>query len=270
VGVRRAVFVLGHRGMLGSTVRRYLNEQGFDVLTSRLRYSGDPADELLAEVVQSRAEAAVNCIGITTARLVEDSSLLAANALLPVHLAAIMGDRLVVHASTDCVFRGDRGWYGADDRSDAIDPYGLSKRLGEACLAQPNVVVLRTSIVGPEEASARGLLAWFLRQSGPVDGWIDHRWNGITTLAWAEVCRAALDHDCRVAPGLHQPTTAGVESKYELLRLFAEIFDRAVEIRPVTTSAPIDRSLAPTIEMPPISTQLATLRAWSQAARGST
>lgn len=267
--MRRAVFVLGHRGMLGSTVRRYLDQQGFEVLTTDLRYSGGPADELLAELAHSRAEAVVNCIGITTARLVEAPSVMVVNALLPLHLAAVMGDRLVVHASTDCVFRGDKGWYQAGDPPDATDAYGLSKRLGEACLAQPNVVVFRTSIVGPEAESARGLLAWFLRQTGSVSGWVDHRWNGITTLAWADLCRAAIDRDSRVPPGLHQPTTAEALSKHELLGLFAEIFDHSVDIRPVTTSVPVDRTLAPTIEMPPIRSQLVELRVWTEAPRGN-
>jgi dTDP-4-dehydrorhamnose reductase len=266
--MRRSVFVLGHRGMLGATVQRRLEEQGFDVLTTDLRYSGGPSDEVLATVADSRAEAAVNCIGITTARLVNDAALMLTNALLPLHLAAVMGDRLVVHPSTDCVFRGDRGEYEVGDRPDAIDPYGLSKRLGEASLTRDNVVVLRTSIVGPEVDSARGLLAWFLRQSASANGWVDHRWNGITTLAWADLCRAAIDRDPRVPPGLHQPTTEAFVSKYELLRLFADVFHHAVEIIPVTTGAPKDRTLKPTLVMPPIRSQLEDLRDWTDSLVG--
>jgi len=85
---------------------------------------------------------------------------------------------IVDDASTDCVFDGRRGRYRADEPPNAKDAYGLSKLVGEACVAAPNVVVLRTSIVGPPAGNGRGLLGWFLRQESPVDGWTDHLWNG--------------------------------------------------------------------------------------------
>ena len=169
--------------MLGALVHRYLRERGHAVLTSDKRYCGEPIDELVQEVVNSPAEAIVNCIGVTPVSGASGREMMPANSLLSVHLSSMLGGRLLIHASTDCVFDGRRGWYRSDEPPNATDAYGLSKRVGEACVAAPNVVVLRTSIVGPPAGAGRGLLGWFLRQDGPVEGWTNHRWNGITTLA---------------------------------------------------------------------------------------
>jgi dTDP-4-dehydrorhamnose reductase len=234
------VLVTGQRGMLGHVVARYLAEVGHEVIPGG-RYDGmlDLGD----------AEAVVNCAGVVRGT----DGLFLANALLPLHLAT--QGRLLVHPSTDCVFDGTRGWYRVDEQPNATDDYGLSKRLGEGCLAFPGVVVLRTSIVGP----GGGLLGWFLRQPA-ADGWTDHVWNGITTLAWARLAAAALAGD--ILPGLYQPTTPRTITKYDLLRLFGEVFDHPIEVRPVSAGF-CDRTLVPTMPMPPISDQLIELRAWA-------
>jgi len=247
------VFVLGHRGMLGQTVARYLAEQGYDIVTSDRRYTGMPDDSLIEALRSSSARVIVNCIGV----LRPDPMLMAVDALLPWEVAGL--GRLVIHPSTDCVFRGDRGWYSVEDPPDAITTdgrgfYGLAKRMGEVHAS--NVVILRASIMAP----SGGTLGWFLSQSGPIDGWTDHVWNGITTLAWARLAAAALVGD--IPPGLHQPTTAETITKYDLLRLFGEVFDHPIEVRPVSAGF-CDRTLVPTIAMPPIRDQLTELRDWA-------
>ncbi len=255
------VLVLGQRGMLGHVVVRYLREVGHEVIEGG-RYDG--------RIELGDVEAVINCAGVVRGT----DGLFLANALLPLHLAARLNGRLLVQPSTDCVFDGKQGWYGPDSRPDATDDYGLSKRLGEGCLAFPGVVVLRTSIVGP----GGGLLGWFLGQPGPVEGWTDHVWNGITTLAWAGLAADALAGG--IGPGLHQPTTALKITKYDLLRLFGEVFHHPIEVLPKRTGAarsrrspssrhvsagPLDRSLAPTRFVPPLRDQLVALREWGMA-----
>ena len=263
---RPRFFVLGHSGMLGTAVVDVIRTAGFRYDTTEERYSGHPLDPVVEAVAHSDADVVVNCAGITTHRRVTDIRLLVANALLPQHLAAVPGPRkrLLIHASTDCVFRGDRGRYRVTDPPDAVDPYGLSKRMGELAVATPGsrVVVLRTSIIGPEESTSRGLLAWYLAQRQSVVGWTDHAWNGITTLAWARLMVDIATGRQPLPPGIHQPGTNAAVSKYELLRLIGDAFDHSVEVKPVTTETPVDRTLEPTIMMPPISEQLAELARW--------
>jgi dTDP-4-dehydrorhamnose reductase len=247
--------------MLGSLVQNYLRERGYLVLTSEVRYSGRPSDELVQEVVKSPAEAIVNCLGAIPGSGSSEQEMMAANALLPLHLSRSIGGRLLIHASTDCVFDGNRGWYKADEQPNATDPYGLSKGVGEACVVAANIVVMRTSIVGPPAGAGRGLLGWFLGQEGAVDGWTDHLWNGITTLAWAELAARTVE-GTGLTPGLHQPTTETEVTKEGLLRMFREVFQHKVEIRPVRTEQARDRTLVPTTAMPPLRQQLVELRAW--------
>jgi dTDP-4-dehydrorhamnose reductase len=44
------IFVLGHRGMLGHVVARYLAQQGMEVLTTELRYTGNGSPDLRASL----------------------------------------------------------------------------------------------------------------------------------------------------------------------------------------------------------------------------
>src|SRR3954453_3252906 len=109
-------------------------------------------DALAAVLACVRPDAVVNCVGLVKQRGPADDPLAALplNSLLPHRLArlcALTGARLL-HVSTDCVFRGDRGAYTESDAPDAADLYGRSKLLGE--VDQTNAVTLRTSIIGPE------------------------------------------------------------------------------------------------------------------------
>src|SRR5688500_12355328 len=86
------------------------------------------------------------------------------NGVLP-HLLAQLAARhnaRVIHFSTDCVFRGDRGNYSEADKPDVEDLYGRSKAMGE--LDYGSHLTIRTSIVGFELSGHLGLLGWFLKQ----------------------------------------------------------------------------------------------------------
>lgn len=256
------VFVAGHRGMLGHVVASVFVAAGWSVATSDHRFGGDPDDPLLEAALAPDVDVIVNAMGITTQRGITDARLFTANAVFPLLLAAGLDGRHLIHASTDCVFDGKRGGYRIDDLPDDLEPYGLSKRLGERALDTPGaaVTILRTSIIGPEVGSARGLMAWFLAQGGPVTGWTDHRWNGITTLQWAKLALDAAS--ARIPPGLHHPTMTFPLTKLAMLEAFAERFDHRIEIVPGTSKEAIDRTLVPSMEVPAFDEQLVELRSW--------
>lgn len=259
------VFVLGHRGMLGHVVRRFLGDQGCDVRTTETRYAPEPNAWLVREVRESGCDAVVNCIGLRSTTEHSGTELFAANGLLPQHLAMALGGRaLVVHASSDGVFTGRTGApRRVDEPPDADDPYGASKRLGELCLrVAPRVVVLRCSIVGPELGPPRSILGWFLSRSGSVDGFTDHRWNGVTTLEWARLCWKAISGDASLGPGLHQPACTEPLSKRQMLVAMSTAYDHPVEVRPRVSGTPVDRVLWPTHVCGPFDEQLRALYSW--------
>ena len=251
---------MGHRGMLGHVVALVLAELGWRVRTTDERYNGTPDAPLMEAVRDSGCRLIVNC-----ARATDESTggvaMLQVNSLLPLHLAATAGEAgLLVHASSDAVFRPGSRRPSIEDSPDAADGYGLSKRLGEACTSFCPTVVLRCSLIGPELGSARSLLERALTFQGPMHGYVDHRWNGITTLEWARLAHKALEGAIR--PGIHHPACEPAVSKFELLSVVSEVFGRPSEVRRVQSGRPYDRVLEPTHPVGPISDQLEALRAW--------
>jgi len=267
----RRMFVLGHRGMLGHVVARYAAEAGWEVVTSAIRYGAGARDPLVEQVRESGASIVVNCLGLTKQRSDDRAALYMANAVFPVQLAMRMQPtQYLVHASTDCVFAGTRGDYRVDDECDATDAYGFSKLLGEGVARLPHTTVLRVSVVGPDRGDGRGLLAWFLRQppEAPIPGYVNHRWNGITTLEWATIAQAYAEQHIRggFVPRVAQPGTDAI-TKYQLLCAFRDAFAPARCVAAVEAPETIDRTLAVTDKRPALGQQLRRLAAWYPGAR---
>ena len=244
------VLVLGATGMLGNAMLRVFSASpgctaegsarsaaGVRLLPESLWpavHTGvdvENPDALARLLGRVRPQVVVNCIGLVK-QLAEADDPLAAlpiNAMLPHRLSALcalVGARLV-HISTDCVFAGSRGGYTEADLPDAQDLYGRSKLLGEVT-GDAHAITLRTSIIGHELASAHGLVAWFLAQSGAVRGYAKAVFSGLPTVELAHVVR---DH---VLPrpdlhGLYQISAAPID-KLTLLRLVAAQYGRKTKI----------------------------------------
>ena len=167
------------------------------------------------------------------------------NSLLPYAIGrrAQAAGTKVLQIATDCVYSGSRGLYLETDSHDPHDVYGMTKSLGEAA---PYIRHLRCSFVGPEPRARHLLLEWFLGQSraADVNGYVNHLWNGITTLHGAMLCRAIITHDMAI-PSLQHVVPEGVVTKYELLNYFAREFHREdMSITPFQAPVGIDRTLA--------------------------
>lgn len=267
-----SVLVLGGSGMLGSAlVATLAADPALDVYASARAPLLDPLRERLpgARWLAFDAEAdplealpggvswVINAIGVIRHHMLDGaaasvSRAIAVNALFPHRLAvwASEAGARVLQIATDCVFSGARGGYSEDDRHDALDAYGKTKSLGE--VRGPGFFHLRCSIVGPEAArlrqgGGRSLLEWLLGQApgGCVDGYTDHRWNGVTTLHFARVARAIVRAgDDLDLPPLQHLVPADAVSKATLLRLFAREYGRDdLTIRPRPAAHPVDRTL---------------------------
>lgn len=193
-------------------------------------------------VAEKRPDVVVNCVGVVKQLAAADDPLVALplNALFPHRLArlcATAGARLI-HISTDCVFTGARGMYREEDRPDADDLYGVSKRLGE--VDYPGAITLRTSIIGHELDGSRSLLNWFLAQNGETKGFTKAIFSGLSTVELSRVIRdyVAPRPDLR---GLYHVSAEPI-SKYDLLCLIRDVYGRDIEITP-SDQLVIDRSL---------------------------
>ncbi len=220
--------ILGCNGMAGHTISLYLKERGHEVFGFDTRKSayidsvaGDARDTAsLGELITAgRYDSVINCIGILN-QFAENNKALAAflNSYLPHFLADITknSDTQVIHMSTDCVFSGKRGEYTEDDFCDGETFYDRSKALGE--LKDQKNITLRNSIVGPDiNPDGIGLLNWFMKQTGEINGYTKAMWTGQTTLQLAKTMEVAAKEK---ATGLYNTVPEKSISKYDLLRLF--------------------------------------------------
>lgn len=257
------IFVLGHRGMLGHMVTAFLRASGFQVVTSECRYGGKAKEPLLEAVRESGCSWVINALGAIPQRIDDTDTFFRVNTRFPLHLLHVLdASQRMIHASTDCVFAGTRGGYHTEDPKDAENAYGLSKALGEAVAQDSRVHCLRVSLVGPDLGRGAGLLGWFLQEQDTVHGYTNHWWNGITTLEWAKAATEIIRGTSAIPSGV---TQLGVEkklSKFELLKLFAEVWAPSKEVRPTAAPQSIDRTLVPDVVRSPLREQLLELRAW--------
>lgn len=214
----------------------------FDAETSRL-------DEALPK--SGHFEWIINAIGITKPLIRDDNQqqierAIRINALLPHEIARFAETRgsRVIQIATDCVYSGAEGSYLETAIHDSLDVYGKTKSLGE-CYS-PNVAHLRCSIIGPEPKDFKFLIAWFRSQpaGGSVNGFVNHQWNGITTLHFARICAGIIETGIPL-PHLQHIVPEGVISKAEMLHEFAAAYRRMdVRINDVEAPKVIDRTLS--------------------------
>lgn len=258
------VFVLGHRGMLGSTVAKYLDDHGHRVATSEERYV--PSEHRLTdEIKAAKPDVIVNAIGIIPQKSNSDVDMYRINAAFPHILCSRFPDTRIIHASTDCVFSGKtHEAYNIYSRPDAEDAYGLSKAMGETICYRPNVTVLRGSIIGLEAQSTKGLMSWCLSTINPIQGYANVYWNGVTTLQWAVIAERAISKTSTFR-SLEHVGFLGFVSKYILIKSIRKFFKPTFDVPVIPTDLgerPTFKVLDPTIISAHIDTQLAQYAKW--------
>ena len=249
------VAILGSTGMLGSMVRRFLSERPEYDISVIDRPSFDAEAPFLRPILTDflrGQDYAINCIGIIKPRIDEQKAhsverAIRVNSLFPHALAAAadsVGCR-VLQIATDCVFSGATGGYTESSPHDALDVYGKTKSLGE--VRSPNVHHLRCSIIGPELAGRPkdSLLEWFLGQpaGSMLKGFNNHRWNGVTTLAFAKICHGIMSQGVELQRVQHV-VPGNSATKAELLDQFRYCCQRKdIHIEEVQAEGSIDRTL---------------------------
>lgn len=247
------VTILGSTGMLGSMVLDVLAQDkdlnvtviDRDYINARKSGTQDIARALKG------CKWVINCIGITKPHLrddfiVEVENAILVNALFPQNLAyaADQTNTKIIQIATDCVYSGDKGSYVEDYKHDALDVYGKTKSLGE--VHTEGFYNLRCSIIGPEHSNHLSLMDWFLGQSqnAKINGFTNHRWNGITTYHFAKICQAIIKNSADI-PQFQHIIPADIVTKAELLKLLAKNFDREdIIINEVNAPVAVDRTLA--------------------------
>jgi len=255
------VLVLGATGMLGSAMVRLLSADPALAVTGAARAENPGAKfttkvdsgfiggldverpgALEALFAQTRPDVVINCVGLVKQHDEGKNERAAAtiNSELPHQLLELCrhGASRLIHVSTDCVFDGNKGNYRESERPDATDVYGLSKFRGE--VSGPGAITLRTSIIGYELGSKRGLLEWFLEQGETCPGYTQAIFSGMPTVELARVVRDFVLPRPELE-GLYHVSAKPIV-KIDLLKLLAAEYGKEIEILP-DESVQYDRSL---------------------------
>lgn len=242
------VLILGASGMVGHVAASRLKEfsNQFSVVTVARNSNYINADYILdvtdftklEKVIEHvEPDVVINAVGVLNLAADDLKLSVKLNSELPIFLSKLGKKNAFqfIHISTDCVFSGSRGDYKESDIPDAVDNYGITKIGGE--LIDPEHLVLRTSVIGPEiRPQAIGLFNWFLNQEGVVPGYENVIWSGVTSLALADALKHAMLH--RTKGLLHLVNNQNI-SKGNLLELIHQCFpnnNRQVFLTPVPVS----------------------------------
>ena len=231
---RLNIIVLGKDGMLGHMVYNYLKDLDNHNIVGLGKKEFDATWDntlMYAKLDEYEPNFIINCIGHLNKNSEEEKKeTWYLNTTFP-NILADIGDEMgfsLIHISSDCAFDNNT--------------YGMSKLAGE--IRRANHLTIRTSIIGPELKEGSGLLHWFIRQDGEVNGYENHLWNGVTTLQLSEFifyCIKGNFHtqtnliDYRIEPGV---------SKFELLNLIKESLGKDIKINKFSTNL-VDKRQAP-------------------------
>lgn len=241
------VLVLGATGLLGSTIFRVLAaDPGLDTVgTLRspelARFFPRAAEERLVQVdaldnlaslgdvLEAAApDVVINCLGTPRAEWSRFERLIELFALVPHRLGQLCSRRGIrlIHVSSDGVFSGRSGGYVEGDVTDATDPYGIAKQLGEVEGRQ--ALTLRTSIIGHSLRGDSGLVDWLLAQSGSCRGYSEAIFSGLPTVVLARIMRDVILPRAELE-GVYHLAAAPI-SKFDLLRLVAARYGKDIDI----------------------------------------
>ncbi|MCM3774133.1 SDR family oxidoreductase [Priestia aryabhattai] len=271
------VLILGGKGMAGHMITSYFQQkpQYTVFYTSR-----DPDDKNgiyvdvtsstnLEEIIESiKPNIIINCVGILNEHASNNNKLaFQVNSLLP-HQLVKLTERYqgkLIHISTDCVFSGIKGDYTENDTPDGTSIYAQSKQLGE--IISHKHLTIRTSIIGPElKEDGIGLFLWFMKQKGKIKGYEKVLWNGVTTLELAKAIEAMIKQDIN---GLYHLSLEKKVSKFELLKLMQEIFEKTDIVIIPDSHIVLDRTIKSTrvdfkYELPTYEQMLRELKDWME------
>lgn len=253
--------LLGSTSMIGHQMMSHFEKVGIDVTGTTRREDSTDANTVKFNVVEDSiatlldsfpsTSVIVNNIGVIKSNIVDGDSMseinaIKVNSLFPHELAEAASQRgiHVIQIATDCVYSGQLGQYSESSKHDAWDVYGKTKSLGE--VNAPNMTLLRCSVIGREQGRSSNLIEWVLSQpeNAQLSGYTNHLWNGLSTLAFSQIC-AGIIKNKNFEPGVHHVVPTEVVSKQQLVEGIARAFGREdISVSPVETAVSVDRTLS--------------------------
>jgi dTDP-4-dehydrorhamnose reductase len=233
------ILILGHTGMLGHMVHKYLTSKSLTVETTSNRW---PSQEFKEFVKDYDGDFIINCVGA----IHQKTKNFDVNWELPIFLDFYSKCK-IIHPGTDCEM---------DD-----DNYGTSKRIARDFIVNTskNTKSIKTSIIGPELKGNASLMEWFLSNNdeSTINGYSKYYWNGNTTLTWSEFAYDIIKNWDTVKK--ETILTSECISKKDILDSINIVFNRKINIIEITEIS-FNKCLYSNENTPHIKTQLFKLK----------
>lgn len=240
--------------MLGKVVFNYFLMFGNDIhLIFPVKYNLENKNEFISSL--ENADFVINCAGSIPQKMPNYTNVntkidyFKINYLLPELL--LENNFRVIHPCTDCVYKGNPNLapYGLDSNYDCDSLYGKSK----ACLYSRKtyqihidlIRVIRASIIASDQSN-KSLYSWTLsriKSSNLIYGYVNHFWNGITALKWAEIAFKIINNFDSFPPiSVYGTNTI---SKYELIKYILILNKISPEkyLKPIKATHTVNKSL---------------------------
>lgn len=249
---KKLIIVLGSSGMAGHKITSYFKRFTDDYIVEEINRGNFVSQYLIQADIINRIKTTfwcydatssrniseiyiINCLGVTN-RSNDFETMTLMNSYFPHQLEQFKDVAKVIHLTTDCVFTHLKFKYHNENSNDLNkkSEYGLTKYLGE----RPNNMNLRVSIIGEEISHFRNLFSdlhrCVLRGDKEYKGYINHYWNGMTTLELAKCLKKIVDNDWfnRKTYHLFSPNTLQAITKYKLLQLLINEFKFDISLIP--------------------------------------
>lgn len=255
-----SVAVLGSSGMIGHEVSNQISQQSqFKVFNYQRKIDNKKNNVIQFDILKHNKKSIadefekfdyiINCTGIIK-HLIDPmneetvESVRKINTEFPRILSTALQNTnsRVIEIGTDCVFKGEIGNYFENSEKDAIDLYGISKKMGE--FESENVMRIRTSVIGLEVDRSVELLSWFLaKENQEVEGFTNHLWNGITSFHLGKIISAIITNDL-FSSGIQHFFPSDKVSKFTLLEIVKDVWGRKdLKLKPVEAKDKVDRTL---------------------------
>lgn len=246
------IVIFGSTGLLGSYIEKYFKLKYYTVITVN-RCDIDIEKTCIQDIIKNiklilkKGDYIINCIGLTNKIKKDENTFIKINSIFPQILSNIceINECYLFQPSTDCIFDGiSDNIYNINDNATLHDIYGTSKYFGEP--SNKNTMVFRVSIIG-ENKSKKSLLEWLKSMKNKyINGYINHYWNGITCLEYAQYLEKIIFNLKFKGGTYHLYSLYNGEkfiTKYELLCIINDIYNLNIKINPIKSNKKCDRRL---------------------------
>lgn len=229
------VAIFGANGMLGWYMVKYLRICNHEIIPlTRKEYDIHSADMNALALLISRTtpDIVINCTNAYQGDSLEQFNV---HSVFPMMLDQVCNNVPWIHVSTNGVFSGECDEEGYDETStpDAGTMYGMTKLIGEKLI---NAMVIRVSVIGESDSNRTCLLEWLKSdRSKQIQGYTNHRWNGVTCLEFARFVSYLIDNDMIRAGSLLHVAPPYTYTKRDLIGMINSVYDLGIQINDTHT-----------------------------------